>query len=97
MTSNIFSLIRRKTLSLIRNLYEVARRQFSKQAKILLTGLAVEFLISSLRPVFFPGFVPGVASLGAMVAVLAASFKLAFFRKEKSDVPDAYRNLIPKQ
>jgi len=59
--------------------------------------LAVEFLISSLRPVFFQGFVPGLASLGVMVAVLAASFKLAFFRKEKSDVPDAYRNLIPKQ
>jgi hypothetical protein len=70
--------------------------KFDRSIKILLAGLLINFFIEMTKTTFFPGLIPGILSLGAMSCVFGISLKLAF-KKEKSDVPEAYRNLFPKQ
>ncbi|MGA2680879.1 MAG: hypothetical protein ABSF44_03660 [Candidatus Bathyarchaeia archaeon] len=76
-------MLRRKGVSLIRNLWKVVKRQFTKSAKILLMGLLIEFLIFSVQTGFLSGFVSEVISLGAMVAVFAVSLRFSLKVKEK--------------
>jgi len=95
VTNSLFSLIRRKTLSLIRNLYEIMLRQ-AKEAKFLLAALIIDFVLF-MWIASFQILISQIVSFGVMVMVFVFSLKLTFFRKEKSDVPHAYRNLIPKE